>query len=142
LRSRRVRHCDELREHQLVTEQRACVNALLPILSQGPPRPPLAACQLRSSSSITEITEAASMTCSGFVGSAAGVAPDERRYRGKRRQTQTRTSDSITGGDTGQLAPLERDVGDPPADGTLYGTRTATDLLSVQRTLGVERAGC
>ena len=32
---------------------------------------------------------------------------------------------------------MERDVGDPPADGTLNNvTRTATDLLSVQRTLG------
>ena len=51
------------------------------------------------------------------------------------------TSESIIGGGTGQLAPLERDVGDPPADGTLNGTRTATDLPSVQRTLGAREQG-
>jgi hypothetical protein len=69
------------------------------------------------------------------------VAPGGRRQRRRRRQTRTRFSESIIGGGTGQLAPLERDVGDPPADGTLNGTRTATDLPSVQRTLGAREQG-
>ena len=56
-------------------------------------------------------------------------------------RTRHRMASYHPSGGTGQLAPLERDVGDPPADGTLNGTRTATALLSVQRTLGAREQG-